>query len=110
MIFGSFLAAYFIHAEAHICEVGREKDETNTWKWVLPYPDSCLCTEVIMGGINTRTPIRPFKPTYAFSPLLSDDIGKIREHYNLTCEEEGREIGIGPILKKFHEIFICIQK
>ena len=77
---------YCIQVQTHICEVGREKDENNTWMWVLPYPDPCLCTEIIMGGMNTWTPIRPFKPVYAYSPLISDDVEKIREHYKLHCE------------------------
>ena len=57
--------------------------------WVLPYPNPCACTEVIMGGMNTWTPIRPFKPTYVYSPLISNNIKKIRKHFNLACEEEG---------------------
>ena len=83
---------YFIYTHGHTCEVGREKDETNTWMWVLPYPDPCLCTKVIMGGMNTWTPMRPFKPVYAKSPLLSDDVKEIRMHYNLKCEKEGKKI------------------
>ena len=81
-----------IYVHGHICEVGREKDETNIWMWVLPYPDPCLCTEVIMGGMNTWTPIRPFKPVYASTPLISDDMQKIRKHYNLKCDKEGKKL------------------
>ena len=71
---------------AHICEVGRERDESNTWRWVLPYQHPCECTKIIMGGVNTWTPIRPFKPTYVNTPLLSDDVDKIRKHYGLDCD------------------------
>ena len=35
--------------------------------------------------MNTRTPIRPFKPTYVSKPLLSSSIAKIRRHYRLQC-------------------------
>ena len=38
-----------------------------------------------MGGVNTWTPIRPFRPTYVNSPLLSDDVDEIRAHYHLNC-------------------------
>ena len=76
--------------DAYICEVGREKNQHNEWKWVLPYPNPCECTEVIMGGINTWTPIRPFVPTYAESPLLSNDVNAIREHYGLKCDTESK--------------------
>ena len=41
-----------------------------------------------MGGLNTWTPIRPFLPKYYDSPLLSDDINEIREHYGLNCDED----------------------
>ena len=71
---------------AIICEVGREIDQHNEWKWALPYPDPCGCTKVIMGGMNTWKPIRPFIPLYVESPLLSDDVNTIREHYGLTCD------------------------
>ena len=70
--------------------VGREKNQFKEWKWVLPYPDPCGCTEVIMGGMNTWTPVRPFEPTYADSPLLSDDINAIRDHYQLDCDGDSK--------------------
>ena len=56
-----------------------------------------------MGGVNTWTPIRPFVPTYYDSPLLSDDINEIREHYKLDCGEH-----------KYHSVckdfclFVCV--
>ena len=78
-------AGNLLHVGAHICEVGRERDESSTWRWVLPYQHPCDCTEVIMGGVNTWTPIRPFKPTYVNTPLLSDDVDEIRKHYGLDC-------------------------
>ena len=97
-----FSPVFFINAQAHICEVGREKDGTNAWMWTLPYPDPCLCSQVIMGGMNTWTPIRLFKPTYVYSPLISDDVKKIRTHYNLKCEEEGMTVS------GRHTTFFCL--
>ena len=75
---------------AHICEVGQEKDDRGIWKWVLPYSEPCKCTSVRMGGMNTRTPIRPFKPTYVSKPLVSSDIAKIRKHYKLQCSGKNK--------------------
>ena len=72
--------------------VGSDKDESDTWTWVLPYPDLCLCTQVIMGGMNFRTPIRPIQATYVYSPFISNDVYKIREHYNLTCAGKGMRL------------------
>ena len=57
-------AGTLLHVRAHICEVGSELDESNTWRWVLPHQHPCECTEIIMGGVNTWTPIGSFKPTY----------------------------------------------
>ena len=71
----------FLEVEAYICKVGREKDETQVFHWVLPCGHLCECTKILMGGMNTWTPIRPFKPTYVNSPLLSDDVDEIRTHY-----------------------------
>ena len=51
-----------------------------------------------MGGMNTWTPIRPFKPTYVYTPLISDDVKKIREHYKLNCREEGEYVFYRPFL------------
>ena len=84
------LTDYIIVVDAHICEVGRERDQHNEWKWVLPYPNPCECTSVIMGGLNTWTPIRPFIPVYVKSPLFSDDVNEIREHYGLACDANGK--------------------
>ena len=69
-----------------MCEVGQERDETGIWKWVLPYAEPCDCTSVRFGGMNTRTPMRPFKPTFADKPLVSTNIAKIRQHYDLHCK------------------------
>ena len=74
-----------IYVRAHICEVGQEKNERGIWKWVLPYAEPCKCTSVRMGGMNTQTPIRPFRPTYVSKPLVSSKIAKIRKHYGLQC-------------------------
>ena len=84
--------------QAFTCEVGRERNQHNEWMWVLPYPNPCECTSVIMGGLNTWTPIRPFVPVYAKTPLLSDDINTIREHYKLQCDEESKyyDINLKP--------------
>ena len=43
-----------------------------------------------MGGMNTWTPIRQYIPVYVESPLLSDDVNAIREHYGLTCDTESK--------------------
>ena len=68
-----------------MCEVGKEKGENGIWKWVLPYAEACECTSVKLGGTNTMTPIRPFKPLYVSKPLVSNDVAKIRQHYGLQC-------------------------
>ena len=80
--------AYLIQVKSYTCEVGSERNQFNEWKWVLPYPNLCECTRVIMGGLNTWTPIRPFVPKHYDSPLLSDDINEIREYYGLNCDEQ----------------------
>ena len=82
-----FSTGYLVEVHAHICEVGNEINQHNEWKWVLPYPDPCSCTSVIMGGVNTWTPVRHFVPTYTDTPLLSEDVEEIRMHYGLECNE-----------------------
>ena len=86
-----------------MCEVGQEKDENGIWKWVLPYANPCACTSVRFGGINTRTPIRPFKPTYASKPLVSTDAAKIRQHYRLHCKGKKEH----PSKVSFFNVKIC---
>ena len=68
-----------------MCEVGQEKDGNGIWKWVLPYAEPCDCTSVKLGGMITKTPIRPFKPLYVSKPLVSNDVARIRQHYGLQC-------------------------
>ena len=70
--------------------MGRERNQLDEWKWVLPYLDPCGCTRVIMGGMNTWTPIRTYVPTYADSPFWSEDMKAIRMHYGLECGEKGK--------------------
>ena len=48
----------------------------------------CDCTSVNLRGMNTRTPIRPFKPLYVSKPLISTDVAKISQHYGLRCKGE----------------------
>ena len=69
-----------------MCEVGQEKNEHGIWKWVLPYAKPCDCTSIRLGGTNTRTPIRPFKPLYVSKPLVSTNVAMIRQHYGLRCK------------------------
>ena len=66
-----------------MCEVGQEKDGNGIW--VLPYAEPCDCTSVKLGGMSTKTPIRPFKPLYVSKPLVSNDVARIRQHYGLQC-------------------------
>ena len=82
-----FSTGFLVQVKGYTCEVGNERNLDNEWKWVLPYPDPCECTSVIMGGMNTWTPTRPFVPTYADTPLLSEDVKTIRKHYKLNCNE-----------------------
>ena len=93
-----------IHVRAHICEVGQEKNEQDIWKWVLPYARPCGCTSVRLGGMNTRTPIRPFKPLYVSKPLASTDVAKIRDHYGIRCKGES---DIYSDLYLFVCLFVC---
>ena len=75
-----------------MCEIGQEKDENDIWKWVLPYANPCTCTSVRLGGMNTRTPIRPFKPLYVTKPLVSTDVARIRQFYGLQCKRKKEKI------------------
>ncbi|XP_072021186.1 hyalin-like [Amphiura filiformis] len=82
----SVLPETMIHVRAHqTCEVGREKNEDDDFRWVLPYKDPCQCKKVRYGGLNTFTPKRPFKPVYVEKPLVGDNVGEIRDHYDLNC-------------------------
>ena len=80
-----------IPGQAHVCEIGQERDN-GIWKWVLPYAEPCDCINVWFGGVNTKTPIRPFKPLYKSKLLVSTDVGKIRHHYGL--QGKGKKKGI----------------
>ena len=90
---------HYLRTNAYICEVGSERNENNEYRWVLPYSNPCECTSVIMGGVNTWTPIRPFLPVYAVSPLISDDINAIREHYGIKCEGESKLTVVASLIE-----------
>ncbi len=89
-----------VHAK-YTCEVGLEHNEDYQWRWVLPYKDPCECSRIRFGGANTDTPKRPFKPVYVEEPLISDNIGEIRDHYGLNCSGKNDVI---CVLNKFDSI------
>ena len=70
--------------------MGREIYQNKVWKWVLPYPDLCRCTALVIGGMNAWTPIRSFEPSYVEDPFLFDDINEIRDHFRLECKNYGK--------------------
>ncbi|XP_072017271.1 uncharacterized protein [Amphiura filiformis] len=80
-----------IHVRAHVCEVGQEKNKQNGWRWFLSDKDPCSCTSIRLGGFNADTTERSFNPEYkkyVDSPWFGDGEEKIRNHYNLKCNEE----------------------
>ena len=68
----------------YTCEVGQENNE-NRSQWVLPYKDPCKCSEVRYGGANMFSPTYSFKPVYVETPMIGNNIGKIRDHFGLNC-------------------------
>ena len=91
-----YLTGQLLQTLSCTCEIGNERSQNNEWRWTLPYSKPCECTRVIMVGLNTWTPIRPFVPAYAKTSLLSNDINVIKEHYELQCNEESKHFGILP--------------
>ncbi|XP_072016911.1 hyalin-like [Amphiura filiformis] len=74
-----------IHVRAqYVCEVGQERDGKH-WRWVLSHKDPCRCTNIKLGGANSYRPTRTFNPVYVHSPMISDDVNQIREHYGWDC-------------------------
>ena len=55
-----------------VCTIGLEPDPSagNIYRWVIPVEDPCSCTEIQLGGMNTRTPGRNFEVIY-FDVLMS---------------------------------------
>ena len=78
-----------IPMEAYTCELGRERGQFDGLKWILDYPNPCECTRVIIGGLNTRIPKRPFVHMAVDTSLVSENIYEIRDQFNLKCGEEG---------------------
>ena len=81
-----FLSDFNIYAQAHVCDVAPERDGHGVCKWVLPYASPCRCSSVRLGGMNTRTPIRPLTPVNADTALVSADVAAIRKHYGFKCK------------------------
>ncbi|XP_072029727.1 uncharacterized protein [Amphiura filiformis] len=72
-------------SHAHLsCEV-THKDTGHVRQWFLPYEDPCECAIVRFGGWSMDTPGQPLNRVYADTPLVSNDVGRIREHYHLNC-------------------------
>lgn len=81
---------YLLQVEAYTCYIGRDRDGSNEWRRLLSYLNQCECTEVAIGGLNTWTPVRPLVPIYAKTPLFSEDVNSIREHYNIYCDKTSK--------------------
>ena len=73
-----------MHVHSKVCEVGRERNQLNEWKYVLAYPNICECTQMIMGGIITWTPKR------SFTPMYGDNILLIMNNFRRQCEGLGK--------------------
>ncbi|XP_072017273.1 uncharacterized protein [Amphiura filiformis] len=81
----------WIHVRAHVCEVGQERDKKNVWRWFLSDKDPCSCTSIRLGGFNVDTTGLAFESEYkkyVDIPWFGDGEEKIRNHYNLNCNEE----------------------
>ncbi|XP_071797803.1 uncharacterized protein [Asterias amurensis] len=90
--------------QAMICSIGQEPDAANgnKFRWVIPVSDPCECTKIRMGGLNTRTPARPFNVTYHDTPFINDDYKKIWKWLKCpvnecdedthTCSGSGNEV------------------
>ncbi|XP_071795674.1 uncharacterized protein [Asterias amurensis] len=72
--------------EALICTIGQERDPGSgfRYRWVIPEPDPCQCATIRVGGLNTRTPYRPFVVTYMDTFIHSDDQQEIQTWLNCT--------------------------
>ncbi len=81
-----FFAEIMIQVQAkYTCEVGQENNEYHQRRWVLPYKDPCQCSNIRYGGVNAYSLKRSFKPVYAETPMVGDNIGEIRDHYDMNC-------------------------
>ena len=76
---------------AYTCYLGQEPDSDGRMKWVLPYGEPCACTEVRLGGLNTKAQPRPFTPTHIdLSAARSlNDMTAVLTHLNCLREKKG---------------------
>ena len=72
--------------KAMSCSIGQEPDPEshNRYRWLIPVEDPCQCTQIQLGGVNTRTPCRPFNVTYYDTFLLSNNTQEIQQWLNCS--------------------------
>ncbi|XP_071795749.1 uncharacterized protein [Asterias amurensis] len=77
---------FLCQCDAMVCSISQEHDPSagNIYRWVVPVEDPCRCTEIRMGGMNTRTPCRNFKVIYFDIPMSTAD----EVHNLLNCSGE----------------------
>ncbi|XP_022101869.1 uncharacterized protein LOC110985267 [Acanthaster planci] len=70
-----------------VCTITQEPDPNslNRYRWMIPVKNPCLCTEVWMGGVFTRSAVRPFKTTYLNTFLHSEDFEEVQNWMNCSC-------------------------
>ena len=75
-----------MYRAAVVCSISQEHDPSagNIYRWVIPVEDPCSCTEIHMGGMNTRTSGRNFKVIYFDSPTSTAD--EVHEFLNCSCK------------------------
>ncbi|XP_038064693.1 uncharacterized protein LOC119735073 [Patiria miniata] len=72
---------------AMVCYFGQAPDpESNdALRWMIPIEDPCRCTEVKLGGVNTRTSRLPFKVKYYDTFLRSRNSDEIQAWLNCNA-------------------------
>ncbi|XP_071808123.1 E-selectin-like [Asterias amurensis] len=74
-----FVFVLLAHSQALSCYIVQEKDPSSgRYRWMVPAPDPCQCTQIELGGKNTQTPSRPFNVTYYDTFIISNNQEEIQ--------------------------------
>ena len=109
---------YYFLCKAMSCSIGQEPDPEshNRYRWVIPVEDPCQCTQIQLGGVNTRTPCRPFNVTYYDTFLHSNNTQEIQQWLNCSGTNvslfwilNGSNIQSKMILLNYHSDSVFIE-
>ncbi|XP_072046630.1 uncharacterized protein [Amphiura filiformis] len=77
---------WLVAAAAEVCYMGKQLDSTGLMRWSLPYSDPCICTKILLGGLNTHPVFTYEAYTSIDDPIIYMTLSEQDIKHNFSCK------------------------